>query len=44
MTNLIHNFLFYNTFIMTLYMFRALYAHHQGAELYWYNIWNRHSL
>ena len=27
--------LFYNTFIIILYMFRALYAHHQEGELYW---------
>jgi len=27
--------LFYNTFIIILYMFRALYAHHQEVELYW---------
>ena len=24
----------YNTFIMFLYMFRALYAHHEEVELY----------
>ena len=35
--------LFYNTFIMILYMFRALYVHHQEAELYWCSIWYRHS-
>jgi len=23
-------------------MFRALYAHHQEAELYWCSIWYRH--
>jgi len=33
--------LFYNTFIITLYMFRALYAHHQEVELYLCNIWYR---
>jgi hypothetical protein len=31
--------LFYNTFIMIHYMFRALYAHHQEGELYWCSIW-----
>ena len=31
--------LFYNMFIMILYMFRALYVHHQEAELYWCSIW-----
>jgi len=35
--------LFYNTFIIILYMFRGLYAHHQEAELYWCSIWYRHS-
>jgi len=24
---------------MILYIFRALYAYHQGAELYWCSIW-----
>ena len=33
MTNLIHA-LFYNTFIIILYMFQKLYAHHQEVELY----------
>jgi len=27
--------------IMILYMFRALYAHHQEVELYWCSIWYR---
>jgi len=27
---------------MILYMFRALYAHHQEVELYWCSIWYRH--
>ena len=31
--------LFYNTFIIILYMFGALYAHHQEVELYWCSIW-----
>ena len=35
--------LFYNSFIMFLYMFRALYSHRQEAELYWCSIWYRHS-
>ena len=30
-----HEFLFYNKFIIFLYMFRALYAHHQEAKLYY---------
>jgi len=25
-------------------MFRALYTHHQEAELYWCSIWYHHSL
>ena len=33
--------LFYNTFIIILYMFRAVYAHHQEVELYWYSTWYR---
>ena len=35
--------LFYNMFIIILYMFQALYAHHQEVELYWCSIWYRHS-
>ena len=30
-----HKFLFYNTFIICLYMFRALCAHHQEVKLYY---------
>jgi len=30
-----HKFLFYNKFIIFLYMFRALCAHHQGSKLYY---------
>ena len=33
--------LFYNTFIIIIYMFRALYDHHQEVELYWCSIWYR---
>ena len=33
----------YNAFLIILYMFRALYAHHQEVELYWCSIWYRHS-
>jgi len=43
MTNLIQIALFYNTIIMILYMFRALYTHHKEVELYWCSIWYRHS-
>ena len=35
--------LFYNTFIIIFYMFRALYVHHQEVEMYWCSIWYRHS-
>ena len=30
-----HKFLFYNKFILCLYMFRALCAHHQEVKLYY---------
>jgi len=43
MTNLITFALFYNTSTTILYMFRALHAHHQEAELNWCSIWYRHS-
>ena len=33
--------LFYNTFIIILYMFRASHAHHQEVELYRCSIWYR---
>ena len=29
------NFLFHNEFIICLYMFRTLYAHHQEVKLYY---------
>ena len=38
-----HKFLFYNKFIIHLYMFRALYAHHQEVEIVLYSIWYRHT-
>ena len=34
-----HLLLFYNMFIIILYMFQTLYAHHQEVELYWCSIW-----
>jgi len=34
-----HKILFYNKFITCLYMFRALCAHHQEAEIVLYSIW-----
>jgi len=42
-TNIIHKFLFYNKFIICLYIFRALYAHHQEVKIVLYSIWYRHS-
>jgi len=33
-----HKNLFYSTFFICLYMFRALYAHHQEVKLYLYSI------
>jgi len=33
--NLMHKFFFYNKFIIFLYMFRALCAHHQEVKLYY---------
>ena len=40
---LIQKFLFYNTFIIFLYMFRALCAHHQEVKIVLYSIWYRHT-
>ena len=36
-----HKFLFYNKFIVFLYMFRALCAHHQEVKIVLYSIWYR---
>ena len=38
-----HKFLFYNKFIICLYMFRALCAHHQEVKIVLYSIWYRHT-
>jgi hypothetical protein len=38
-----HKFLFYNEFIVCLYMFRALCAHHQEVKILLYSIWYRHT-
>ena len=35
LTNLMHKFLFYNKFIVCLYMIRALCAHYQEVKLYY---------
>ena len=34
-----HKLLFYNKFIICLYMFRALCAHHQEFKIVLYSIW-----
>ena len=38
-----HKFLFYNKFIICLYMFRALCAHHQEVKIVLYSIFYRHT-
>ena len=35
--------LFYNKFIILLYMIRALYAHHREVKIVLYRIWYRHN-
>jgi len=35
--------LFYNKFIIFLYMFRALCAHHQEVKIVLYSIWYHHN-
>ena len=41
---LMHKILFYNKFIIWLYMFRALCAHHQEVKIALYSIWYHHSV
>jgi len=36
-------FFFYNKFIICLYMFRALCAHHQEVKIVLYGIWYHHT-
>jgi len=36
--------LYFSTFIIFLYVFRALLCSSSGGQLYWYSIWYRHSL
>jgi len=38
-----HKFLFNNKFIICLYMFRALCAHHQEVKIVLYSIWYHHT-
>jgi hypothetical protein len=40
---LMHKILFYNKFIVCLYMFRALCAHHQEVRIVLYSIWYHHT-
>ena len=37
-----HKILFYNKFIIRLYMFRELCAHHQEVKIVLYSIWYHH--
>ena len=43
LTNLMHKIFFYNKFIIRLYMFRALSAHHQVVKIVLYSIWYHHT-
>jgi len=38
-----HKIFFYNKFIISLYMFRALCAHHQEVKIVLYSIWYHHT-
>ena len=38
-----HKFMFYNKFIIRLYMFRALCAHHQEVKTVLYSTWYHHT-
>jgi len=38
-----HKFLFYNKFIIHLFMFQALRAHHEEVKIVLYSIWYRHT-
>ena len=38
-----HEFFFYNKFIISLYMFRALCVHHQEGKIVLYSIWYHHT-
>jgi len=38
-----HKFLLYNKFIICLYIFRAVCAHHQEVEIVLYSIWYYHT-
>jgi len=38
-----HKLFFYDKFIIYLYMFRALRAHHQEVKIVLYSIWYHHT-
>ena len=38
-----HKILFYNKFIICLYVFRALCGHHQEVKIVLYSIWYHHT-
>jgi len=38
-----HKILFYNKFIIFIYMFRAPYAHYQEVKIVLYSIWYHHT-
>jgi len=38
-----HKVFFYNKFIIRLYMFRAICAHHQEVKIVLYSIWYHHT-
>ena len=38
-----HKIFFYNKFIISLYMFRAICAHHQKVKIVLYSIWYHHT-
>ena len=38
-----HKILFYNKFIIRVYMFRALCAHHQEVKIVLYSLWYHHT-
>ena len=40
---LMHKIVFYNKFIISLYMFRALCAHHQEVKIVLYILWYHHT-
>ena len=38
-----HKIFFYNKFLISLYMFRALFVHHQEVKIVLYSIWYHHT-